>query len=172
MLEWWSTFFCRMVNTPVGVSWPFLPVLTLVRPMRRPLRYTYAICSLMLTSTIIGPPVDICGNQANSPGCSGSSPSTVGAGREAFTGLVTTAGDVTVAAAGLAADEAGAGMAGTAGFGVVAKAGARTTAQSRAAQARACVEWRLDAFTMFPLNPCADERERGQAQASVRRRGS
>src|SRR3954466_11071364 len=44
-----------MVNTPVGVSWPFLPVLTVVTPMRMPLRYAYARCSVMLTMTAMGP---------------------------------------------------------------------------------------------------------------------
>jgi hypothetical protein len=96
----------------------------------------------MFTSTSIGPPVDICGCQANSPGCSGSLPSTVGVGREAFTGLVTAAGVATgfVAAAGAGAGAVvAAGTAGTAGFGVVAKAGTQATANRRLAQARARV---------------------------------
>src|SRR4249919_1625967 len=56
----------------------------------------------MLTITSSGPPVDICGSQANSPGASGASPSTVGAfGRAGVGALVTAAlaGGVEVLAA-------------------------------------------------------------------------
>ena len=31
-------FFSRMEKTPPGVSWPLVPVLTVERPMRMPLR--------------------------------------------------------------------------------------------------------------------------------------
>jgi hypothetical protein len=97
----------------------------------------------MLTSTIIGPPVESCGCQANSPGASGSSPSTVGAGFVAFTGLVMVAAFAAPLDAGTAGTTwadlaAGAGPAGTDGFGVVAKAGTQAMAKSRLAQARAC----------------------------------
>ena len=44
-----------MVNTPTGVSWPGLPVLTVVNATSTPLRYTYARCSVRLTTTTIGP---------------------------------------------------------------------------------------------------------------------
>ena len=44
-----------MVNTPTGVSWPGLPLLTVASATSPPLRYTYARCSVRLTTTTIGP---------------------------------------------------------------------------------------------------------------------
>ena len=31
----WLTFFCKIVNIPVGVVWLFVPVLTVERPIGR-----------------------------------------------------------------------------------------------------------------------------------------
>jgi hypothetical protein len=100
----------------------------------------------MFTSTSIGPPVDICGCQANSPGSSGSLPSTVGVGREAFTGLVTAGGGRRGwlgrggRCSGGRSGRRSAGAARYRRFGVVAKAGTQATAKRRLAQARARVE--------------------------------
>ena len=59
------------MKTPVGVSWPFAPVLTEERPTRMPFRYTLAVCSGRLTSTTTGPDGETCGFHQYSPGCSG-----------------------------------------------------------------------------------------------------
>jgi hypothetical protein len=58
------TFFCKMVNIPVGVAWLFVPVLTVeTPPMRTPLRYTYILCSGRLTMITTGPAGEISGCQ-------------------------------------------------------------------------------------------------------------
>src|ERR1700758_5590160 len=44
-----------MLNTPGGVELPLVPLLTLERPIRMPLRYTYIVCCGRLTSTTTGP---------------------------------------------------------------------------------------------------------------------
>src|SRR5689334_12347121 len=60
-----------MVNTPGGVELPLLPLLTLERPMRMPLRYTCIVCCGRLTSTTTGPRGERCGFHQYSPGLSG-----------------------------------------------------------------------------------------------------
>src|SRR5215471_3981446 len=60
-----------MSNTPGGVELPFLPLLTLERPMRMPLRYTCIVCCGMLTSTTTGPRGESSGFHQYSPGLSG-----------------------------------------------------------------------------------------------------
>ena len=50
-----------MLKTPPGVEFPFVPVLTVERPMRMPLRYTCIVCSGTLTSTMSGPFGESCG---------------------------------------------------------------------------------------------------------------
>ena len=63
MLDSWSTLRWRMVKTPVGVLWPFLPVLTVDRPMRTPFRKTYSCWSGKLMTTTTGPAGEISGSQ-------------------------------------------------------------------------------------------------------------
>src|ERR1700754_238697 len=60
-----------MLTPPPGVAWPVEPVLTVERPMRIPLRYTFITCSGMLTSTMSGPLGESCGLHQYSPGFSG-----------------------------------------------------------------------------------------------------
>src|ERR1700741_2527442 len=60
-----------MLNTPGGVELPLLPLLTLERPMRMPLRYTYIVCCGRLTSTTTGPRGERPGFHQYSPGLSG-----------------------------------------------------------------------------------------------------
>ena len=68
--ERWVSFFSKMVKTPPGVL-PFLPLLTVDRPMRMPLRYTCIVCCGMLTSATTGPLGESCGFHQYSPGLSG-----------------------------------------------------------------------------------------------------
>jgi hypothetical protein len=57
-----------MVKTPLGVPWPFDPVLTVVRPIRMPFRYTCITCSGMLTNATTGPAGESSGRHQYSPG--------------------------------------------------------------------------------------------------------
>jgi len=59
-----------MLNTPGGVELPFLPLLTLERPIRMPLRYTYIVCCGRLTSATTGPRGESPGFHQYSPGLS------------------------------------------------------------------------------------------------------
>src|SRR6516225_4077295 len=59
-----------MLNTPGGVELPFLPLLTLERPTRMPLRYTYIVCCGRLTSATTGPRGESLGSHQYSPGLS------------------------------------------------------------------------------------------------------
>src|SRR5438128_7589681 len=62
------TFFCNTVKTPVGVRCPFAPVLTVERPIRTPLRYTYITWSGRLTMTTTGTAGETWRCQIYSPG--------------------------------------------------------------------------------------------------------
>ena len=70
MLETWSSFFWRMVKTPIGVSWPFLPVETVETPISLPRRWTWRSCSLIETMIDTGPRGCSSGCQVNWPGFS------------------------------------------------------------------------------------------------------
>src|SRR5947207_12627036 len=60
-----------MLKTPPGVAWPCDPVLTVERPMRMPLRYTWMVCCGMLINTMSGPLGESWGFHQYSPGLSG-----------------------------------------------------------------------------------------------------
>src|SRR3984885_3595206 len=61
-----------MVNTPVGVSRPLVPVETVVTAISRPLRYTYIRCTGKLTIASTGPAGAMAGAHRYSPGFSAS----------------------------------------------------------------------------------------------------
>src|SRR2546428_9574616 len=67
--ERWVSFFSKMVKPPPGVL-PFLPLLTVDRPIRIPLRYTCIVCCGMFTRTTTGPLGESCGFHQYSPGLS------------------------------------------------------------------------------------------------------
>ncbi len=70
MLETCSSFFWRMVKTPIGVEYPFLPVETVETPIRLPLRWTWRSCSLIETMIDTGPRGCSSGCQVYWPGFS------------------------------------------------------------------------------------------------------
>ena len=70
MLETCSSFFWRMVKTPIGVACPDLPVETVETPIRLPLRWTWRSCSLIETMIDTGPRGCSSGCQVNWPGFS------------------------------------------------------------------------------------------------------